>query len=171
MDNLSRLVLVINAAYEATNVISAKRALTLICKGAAVVEEISDHSIRTSRLTIPVPSIIRLLVYRKVPRQNRAVSRKSILLRDRMTCQYCGAVHQPRGLTLDHVVPKSRGGQNTWGNLVSACYPCNNRKASRTPEEAGMPLLHKPAQIGIHARHRLLVGTAADPAWDQYLFC
>lgn len=75
----------------------------------------------------------------------------------------------PKLLTLDHVVRRSRGGAGTWENLVAACYVCNNRKADRTPAEAGMPLIRKPAPIGIHAKHQLMIGDMS--AWDKYLFC
>ena len=125
--------------------------------------------IRTVLGGIPVPSVVRLLVYRKMPRLNRSVSRKSIMLRDRYTCQYCNRSLAPKLLTLDHVVPRSRGGAGTWENLVASCYVCNNRKADRTPVEAGMPLIRKPAPIGIHAKHRLMIGD--ESAWDKYLFC
>lgn len=168
--NLQRLTLVLNASYEAINVVAARRAITMVMKGAAVVERPSVYFIKTARLNIPVPSVIRLREYRRVPRQNRAVSRKSLLLRDRYSCQYCQAVLLPKQLTLDHVIPRSRGGGSTWENLVAACYPCNNRKGDRTPAESGMQLLRKPAQIGIHAKHRLMIGTA-ETAWDEYLFC
>lgn len=168
--SIQRLVLVLNASYEPINIVSARRAITLVMKGAALVEESSAHTIRTSKLSIPIPSVVRLLVYRRMPRQNRAVSRKNIMLRDRHSCQYCHQELAPKSLTLDHVVPKSRGGASTWENLVACCYRCNNRKADRTPAEAGMPLSRKPAQIGIHAKHRLMIGTA-ESSWDKYLFC
>lgn len=166
--SLNHLVLALNAAYEPVNIISARRALTLVMGGKAIVEKPSKHMIRTAKTVIPLPSVIRFLVYRRTPRLNRSVSRKSILLRDRFTCQYCGAAFAPKSLTLDHVMPRSRGGQNAWENLVAACYPCNNVKGGRTPAEAGMVLARKPAQIGIHAKHRLLIGTATD--WDEFLF-
>ena len=125
MSSLNRLCLVINASYEAINVTSARRALTLVFKGAAVVEEVSAHTIHTSKINVPVPSVIRLMKYRRVPRQNRAVSRKGILLRDGSICQYCG-VQLPAGrLTLDHVIPRSRQGLSTWENLVACCFGCN----------------------------------------------
>jgi 5-methylcytosine-specific restriction endonuclease McrA len=168
--SLQRLTLVLNASYEPVNIVSARRAITLVMKGAACVEEASAQFIRTARLTIQVPGVVRLLVYRRMPRQNRAVSRKSIMLRDRHTCQYCRQAFETKELTLDHVLPRSRGGGSTWENLVACCYPCNNRKADRTPAEAGMTLSRKPARIGIHAKHRLMAG-AAQPTWDKYLFC
>jgi 5-methylcytosine-specific restriction endonuclease McrA len=132
------------------------------------VEEVSAHTIRTAKLTIPLPAVIRLREYRRVPRQNRAVSRKGIILRDGSTCQYCGA-HLPAGsLTLDHVVPRSRRGLSTWENLVAACFPCNNRKKDMTPQEAGMTLLKQPQQVSIHSKHRLLIGDQS--VWEKYLF-
>jgi 5-methylcytosine-specific restriction endonuclease McrA len=166
--SLNRLCLVINASYEAINVTTARRALTLVFKGAAVVEEVSGYTIRTSNLNVPVPSVVRLMKYRRMPRQNRAVSRKGILLRDGNACQYCGARLPSGSLTLDHVMPRSRRGANSWENLVAACFPCNNRKRNKTPAEAGMTLARQPRQISVHAKHRLL---AADSrAWDKYLF-
>jgi len=168
--SLHRLTLVLNASYEPINVINARRALTLVMGGKACVEAPSGHFIRTSKLNIQVPSVVRLLMYRRMPRLNRAVSRKSIMMRDRFTCQYCHRQFDAKKLTLDHVIPRSRGGGSTWENLVAACYACNNRKADRTPAEAGMALERKPAAIGIHTKHRLMMGNA-ESAWDKYLFC
>jgi len=168
--SIQRLVLVLNASYEPIKIVSARRAITLVMKGAALVEASSAYSIRTARLSIPVPSVVRLLAYRRMPRMNRSVSRRSIMLRDRHTCQYCLRLFAPKALTLDHVTPRSRGGASSWENLVAACYQCNNRKADRTPAEAGMMLGRKPAPIGIHAKHRLMIG-AEDSAWNKYLFC
>jgi len=165
---LDRLVLVLNASYEAINIVPAKRALTLVLGGKAVVEEVSASAIRTARLNLRLPSVIRLLSYRRIPRHNRALSRKGILLRDGNSCQYCQAVLPSRELTLDHVLPRSRGGASTWENLVACCFSCNNRKGSRTPQEAGLTLAKPPRQITIHARHRLLQGDQA--TWERYLF-
>lgn len=167
--SLQRLTLVLNASYEPINIVSARRALTMVCKGIAYVEEPSTETVKTATMRLPIPSVIRLLIYRRTPRVNRSVSRKSILLRDRLTCQYCLRPFAPKSLTLDHVTPRSRGGGNTWENLVASCYRCNNLKADRTPAEAGMLLSRKPAQIGIHAKHRLMIGDS-EPAWDKYLY-
>ena len=166
--SLNRLCLVLNASYEAIHVASARRALTMVFKGAAVVEEVSAYTVRTARINVPVPSVIRLMKYRRVPRLNRTVSRKGIMLRDRNTCQYCRAELPPRSLTLDHVTPRSRAGTSTWENLVACCFACNNKKGDRTPQEAGMVLARQPRQISIHARHKLLAG--ASDAWNKYLF-
>lgn len=168
--SLQRLTLVLNASYEPINIVSARRAITLVMKGAALVEVTSPYVVRTSAARFQIPSVVRLIVYRRMPRLNRAVSRKSIMLRDRMTCQYCHRPFETKKLTLDHVTPRSRGGGSTWENLVASCYACNNHKADRTPTEAGMELARKPAAIGIHAKHRLMVGDNT-PEWDKYLFC
>jgi len=167
--SLNRLCLVLNASYEPIHVASARRALTLVFKGAAVVEEVSAFTVRTARIDVPVPSVIRLMKYRRMPRQSRAVSRRGVILRDRNMCQYCTVVLPPRSLTLDHVIPRSRSGPSTWENLVTCCFPCNNRKGDRTPQEAGMSLVRKPMPVSLHARHRLLAGDIE--AWEKYLFC
>jgi len=104
-----------------------------------------------------------------MPRVQRDVSRRGILLRDSGACQYCGARLPSKDLTLDHVVPRSRSGASTWENLVACCMPCNNRKGNRTPLEAGMALLRQPRQITFHATHRLIAGD--NRTWEKYLFC
>jgi 5-methylcytosine-specific restriction endonuclease McrA len=169
MSVLNRLVLVLNTSYEGVNICTARRALTLVFKGAATVVEVSPNIVHTSKINIPVPSVIRLLRYRYVPHITRSVSRKGILLRDRNVCQYCARALQPQSLTLDHVIPKSRGGPTTWLNTVSCCFACNNKKANRTPDEAGMTLLHKPIQLSAHAKYRLLKGNEGH-SWDKYIF-
>jgi len=167
--SIHRLVLVLNASYEPIHICTARRAITMVLKGAAVVEECSIYTIRTSRIDVPVPSVIRLRQYRRMPRVQRAVSRRGILLRDSGACQYCGARLPSKDLTLDHVVPRSRSGASTWENLVACCMPCNNRKGNRTPQEAGMALLRQPRQITFHATHRLIAGD--NRTWEKYLFC
>ena len=161
-------VLVLNASYEPVSVVAARRALTLIVKGAAAPEESHDRFVwRDLRL----PSVIRLIRYRRVPQRRQDVSRRSILARDGHTCQYCGTVFASARLTLDHILPRSRGGQSTWENLVAACSPCNRRKANRTPEEAGMVLLKVPRPMTLHtSRHLLRSIGAEDPVWRKYLY-
>src|SRR6185369_16770387 len=103
MSSLNRLVLVLNSCYEQINIIPARRAFTLILKGTAKEEKASAHVIHTATRTMPVPSVIRLLEYRRIPRQNKSVSRRGILLRDRHTCQYCAKQLAAGNLTIDHV--------------------------------------------------------------------
>src|SRR6059058_2870874 len=123
-------VLVLNASYEPINICGARRALVLVLKGVAPTEEAQGHQLHAARMTVAMPSVIRLLEYRRIPHQTRALSRKNILLRDRNICQYCGAVLSAAELTLDHVIPRSRGGVSTWENLVACCHPCNHRKGN-----------------------------------------
>ncbi len=108
-------VLVLNASYEPINICGARRALVLVLKGVARTEEEQATELHSARVRMAMPSVIRLLEYRRIPHQTRALSRKNILLRDRNTCQYCGVVLPSAELTLDHVVPRSRGGLSDLG--------------------------------------------------------
>jgi len=138
-------VLVLNASYEPINICGARRALVLVLKGIARTEEEHGLILHAQRSRIAMPSVIRLLEYRRIPYQTRALSRKNILLRDRNTCQYCGEALPPADLTLDHVIPRSRGGNSTWENLVACCHDCNRRKGNRMLHEIDdMVLLRDP---------------------------
>ncbi|MEP6963664.1 MAG: HNH endonuclease [Acidobacteriota bacterium] len=170
-ERLHRPVLVLNASYEPINVCAARRALVLVLKGVASAEEHSAGHLRSARREIAVPSVIRLLEYRRIPHQTRALSRKNILMRDRYTCQYCMKTLNSGELTLDHVQPRSRRGETTWENLVACCHPCNNRKGSRTPEEAGMQLARIPKPFSLHtSRHLMRLLGKSDDQWRKYLF-
>src|SRR5450432_3950531 len=137
---LQKPVLVLNASYEPINICAARRALVLVLKGIASAEEVSSHAVHSSRRTLRVPSVIRLLEYRRIPHQTRALSRKNIMMRDRYTCQYCHRTMPSGELTLDHVIPRSRGGASSWENLVACCHGCNRRKGNQLPHEANMRL-------------------------------
>jgi 5-methylcytosine-specific restriction endonuclease McrA len=118
-----------------------------------------------------VPSVIRLLEYRRIPHQTRALSRKNILLRDRNTCQYCGKVIPSSDLTLDHVIPRSRGGSSTWENLVACCHTCNRRKGNHLLNETDMKLLKEPRPFTLHtSRHIMRMIGRSDLKWRKYLF-
>ena len=170
-DRLQRPVLVLNASYEPINICAMRRALVLILKGVASAEEHSHGHIHSHRSAIPIPSVIRLLEYRRIPHQTRALSRKNILMRDKYTCQYCHDVMPSGDLTLDHVVPRSRGGETTGENLVACCHPCNNRKGNRTPDEAGMKLQRPPRPFSLHtSRHLMRLLAKSDDQWKKYLF-
>jgi len=174
MRTLSRLqtpVLVLNASYEPINVCAARRALVLLLKGVASAEEDGRDCICSATRALPVPSVIRLLEYRRIPHQTRALSRKNILIRDRNTCQYCERVLPSGELTLDHVNPRSRGGESNWENLVACCHRCNNRKGNRLPEEAGMRLVRFPRPFSLHtSRHLMRLLGRSDEKWRKYLF-
>ncbi|MEZ5402581.1 MAG: HNH endonuclease [Bryobacteraceae bacterium] len=168
---LQQPVLVLNASYEPINVCGARRALVLVLKGVAATEETSIHLVHAYRQNLPVPSVIRLLEYRRIPHQTRALSRKNILMRDRHTCQYCHRNGHQAALTLDHVVPRSRGGETSWENLVACCHECNNRKGNRTPEEAGFRLARAPRPFSMHtSRHLMRLLARGEDRWQKYLF-
>jgi 5-methylcytosine-specific restriction endonuclease McrA len=140
-------------------------------KGVAMTEEENGHFLHAARLALRVPSVIRLLEYRRIPHQTRALSRKNILLRDRNTCQYCGELLSSSELTLDHVVPRSRGGASSWENLVACCHPCNRSKGNQMPAEAGMKLMREPHAFNLHtSRHIMRLMGRSDDRWRKYLF-
>ncbi|HXE63368.1 MAG TPA: HNH endonuclease [Bryobacteraceae bacterium] len=168
---LQKPVLVLNASYEPINICAARRAVVLVLKGIAAAEEITSHSVHSSRRSVRVPSVIRLLEYRRIPHQTRALSRKNIMMRDRYTCQYCAKTMPAAELTLDHVIPRSRAGESAWENLVACCHHCNNRKGSRTPEEAGMKLARQPRPFSLHtSRHLMRLLGKGEDQWRKYLF-
>ena len=170
-ERLHRPVLVLNSSYEPINVCAARRALVLVLKGVAAAEEHASAHVHSARQSMRVPSVIRLLEYRRIPMQARSLSRKNILMRDRYTCQYCQRTFSSNELTLDHVVPRSRAGETTWENLVACCHPCNNRKGNRTPEEAGFRLARAPRPFSLHtSRHLMRLLGKSDDQWRKYLF-
>jgi 5-methylcytosine-specific restriction endonuclease McrA len=138
--------LALNASYEPLTLVTTRRAIRLVLDGKAEILEVdSDRAFRSERATVPCPTVIRLVRYVRVPRRfRRQVTNTFLFARDDYSCMYCGRHRSElRGrqfLTRDHVLPRSRGGENTWENVVTACSPCNNRKGSRTPEEAGLHL-------------------------------
>ncbi len=138
-------VLVLNQSYEPLNICRVRRAIVLIYQNKAEMLENGSGFIHWVNGALPVPSVIRLAsMVRRRPQSERKLTRLEVFKRDRYTCQYCG--RESRQLTLDHVVPRYRGGQHTWENVVSACVPCNRRKAGKTPQEAGMKLICQPSR-------------------------
>jgi 5-methylcytosine-specific restriction endonuclease McrA len=183
-DPLSASVLVLNRFYMALRVVSIRRAFVLLYKRLAEVVSVEDDSfatydfhtwtelseykrefepakhewIHTVRLTIAVPRVIRLVAFDRVPRREVKFNRRNIFARDGNRCQYCGKRFPTSDLSLDHVIPRSRGGRTGWNNIVCACMRCNVRKGGRTPREAGLRLVRKPVRpkacptITLHAR-------------------
>jgi len=159
-------VLVLNASYEPLNVCTVRRALVLVFKGKAEVIEEEPRAIRAASRRFPWPHVIRLVSYVRVPRvTHRKISRKALFARDGFCCQYCGASGK---LTLDHVVPRSRGGPSAWENIVASCAPCNLRKGSRLPDEAEMHPRRKPRPPA-PARFITLSAPAVSERWEPYL--
>jgi 5-methylcytosine-specific restriction endonuclease McrA len=168
-------VLLLNASYEPLGVINRRRALSLIARGRVEAASEEAVEIRGIANTLRIPTVIRLRRYVNVPRRAAHWSRRGVLERDRYTCAYCGI--RPGGkqsghiltkgrFTIDHVIPVSRGGKNTWVNTVCACQVCNQRKSNRTPHEAKMKLLWEPKT----PRTNYVVLSGEIPtAWKVYL--
>lgn len=141
-------VVLLNASCEVINIIEWYRAVKLMMNGKAVKSYNCNHSyeITTTRGIYLLPNSITLIDYVRIPFRKVSLTRKNIFFRDNYTCQYCGE-RNIKKMTLDHVVPRSRNGGNTWENLVTCCKRCNVKKRDRTPEEAKMNLLRKPERL------------------------
>ncbi|HEX7132713.1 MAG TPA: HNH endonuclease [Iamia sp.] len=157
--------LVLNVTYEPLSVVAGRRAAVLVLTERADVVHEGDEVLHSERLALPVPSVVRLRTLVKVPYQRHlSVSRRSVLARDAHRCQYCGS----KAETIDHIVPRSRGGGHSWENVVAACRPCNLRKADRSLRDCGLQLRVPPGP----PRRTLWVAAAVDavPAlWEPYL--
>ncbi len=169
MEHAPRGVLVLNASYEPLNIVSVKRAVVLLLKEKAELIEAAQARLRAERMTLAWPLVIRLVSYVPLPRRlPLPLSRRTVLARDLYTCQYCGSQPGRGELTVDHILPRSRGGNTSWENVVAACGPCNRRKGNRTPEEANMKLLSAPSRPRFIAV--VLLGEAqGHEVWNKYL--
>ena len=162
-------VLVLNQNYEPLNVCSIRRAVVLVIDGKAEVLETGGAVVASPSRTIPLPSVIRLIHLIRRPRPRIKLTRREVFIRDEFTCQYCGRDNVE--LTIDHVVPKSRGGPHSWDNLVSACKVCNHRKGGKSPAEARMALKrepHEPSPGAYYAIERS-VGEWVTDDWHKFL--
>lgn len=163
-------VLVLNATYEPLSVVSVRRAVVLLLKEKAELVEAAEAVLRSERITMPMPLVIRLIYYVRIPyRVSLPVTRRTVLARDHYTCQYCGRQPPRKDLTVDHILPRSRGGRTTWENVVTACQRCNGRKGGRTPEEANMRLLTKPARPRFVAL-TMVESSDTHRVWRKYMF-
>lgn len=192
---LDASVLVLNRNYTAIRVVGARRAFRLLCKDHAEVisqrgedwntynfenwielsqarhlfhEEDGDW-VRTVSLSIRVPKIIRLLLFDRLPRRTVKFNRRNIFARDNGRCQYCGRRFPTPELTLDHVIPKSRGGKSSWLNLVCACVRCNVRKGGRLPKEVGMKLVRRPYRPKSSPVIRLKIASPKYQSWKHFV--
>jgi 5-methylcytosine-specific restriction endonuclease McrA len=136
-------VRVLNATYEPINVCTVRRAVVLLLKEKAELLERSSYELHSESSTLARPVVIRLVSYVRVPHDahRRKITRRAVFARDSWTCQYCGS---RSNLTVDHVIPRSKGGSSTWDNIVASCAPCNRRKGDRLPRQAGMHPRHAP---------------------------
>ena len=167
-------VLLLNQTYEPLGTVSVARAVIMTFKNTVYVEELDgDRVLHSARESFPVPSVIRRRTYINVRRRREAsgMKRLRIYMRDKFRCQYCGEKKPAGELTLDHILPRSRGGDNSPVNIVTACVPCNNRKSDRTPAEARMPLLTSQTALRVKLERVVLCHYAeARAEWRKYLF-
>ncbi|MHC1768945.1 MAG: HNH endonuclease [Verrucomicrobiia bacterium] len=188
---LNQQVLVLNRLWQAVNVCSVRRALSLLFEGhAQVVMGMSDgsfqtfsfnewtdfsrqepdpESIHTISFRIRVPKVILLLFFDRLPKKEVKFTRHNIFERDKNTCQYCGKVFDRKDLNLDHVIPRDRGGPTTWENIVCSCIACNTHKANRTPQEAGMHLIRKPKRPKWRPFIQVNLGLQCHDSWKHFL--
>jgi 5-methylcytosine-specific restriction endonuclease McrA len=164
-----RPVLVLNQNYEPLNVCNVRRAMCLVFGDKAEVLEFYGTPIATATRAFDAPSVIRLIYMIRRPRPRVKLTRREIFVRDEYTCQYCGA--RGHDLTIDHVIPRSRGGQHTWDNLVSACRVCNHRKGGKTLQESRMRLRRDPYEprAGIYYTISRRLNSAAHEAWEKFI--
>ena len=157
--------LLLNASFEPLCVVPMRRAVVLVLKEKAEIVARNGAELHSERVTLPVPSVIRLNHYVRVPYRSRVpLSRRAVFARDGHKCQYCNRAAE----NIDHVMPRSRGGPHAWDNVVASCRACNARKEDRLPAEAGLTLKHPPREP--HA-DLWVVATAGtiDPAWEPFL--
>jgi len=161
-------VLVLNASYEPINVCTIRRATVLLLKSRAELLERGEGMLHSERLNLERPCVIRLMRYVRIPRDvhRRKITRKAVLARDSYTCQYCG--REAGGLTVDHVIPRSRGGESVWENIVASCAPCNRKKGNRLPREIAMHPARRPRPPGPTVFIRI-ASPRIPLAWEPYL--
>ena len=164
----STRVLVLNASYEPINVCTVRRAAVLVLKERAELLEHGEGALHSERMVMERPCVIRLMRYVRIPRDvhRRKITRKAVLARDAYTCQYCG--RQASGLTVDHVIPRSRGGDSVWENIVASCAPCNRKKGNRLPREVSMHPRSRPKPPGPTVFIRI-ASPRIPVAWEPYL--
>ncbi len=166
--------LVLNASYEPINIVSWRKAITLLFQEKVEVLAEYDREIRSVNFTIKMPSVLRLLKYVRIRKRFPHVKfcRANIYGRDNHTCQYCGRRCTTEDLTFDHVIPIVKGGGKTWDNIVTCCVACNHKKGGRTPEEAGMRLIRPPQQPEwVPTLLHVSIGFKTAPdAWRDYLY-
>ncbi len=171
-----RVLLLNGATWEPLAVITLQRAVNLLLSEKAVIVETTGRFLRTVKDKFPVPSVIALRTYINVPRRQAHWSRKGVLMRDNYVCIYCGAIPgtlskgkvlTKADFTVDHIIPRSRGGKDQWTNTACACYHCNHRKGDRLPHEAGMRLRWEP-KTPRTSYLVIAVGSGPD-AWKRYI--
>ncbi len=159
-----RRTLLLNATFEPLCVVSLRRAVVLVLKGKAEIVARDVAEMHSARLNVPCPSVIRLVHFVRVPYRSRVpLSRRAVFARDEHRCQYCNRPAE----NIDHVIPRSRGGEHTWENVVASCRPCNARKENSFLHETDLRLRRPPAAP--HSSWVVTSGGPIDPAWQPYL--
>ena len=167
-DNLGKKVLVLNQSYEPLMVIGAKRAICLLLTDRSECIQNYDDIIRAQSFTMNLPSVIRINRYVKFFRSNTILNRINILIRDDYTCQYCSK--KTNNMTIDHVIPKNKGGQDTWDNLVAACVKCNTKKSDLLLSKIEMYLLKKPKKPNYLFYFKQYITKDVEETWKNYLY-
>ena len=164
--------LVLSQAFEPMKIIPWQRAMVLWAQGKVEIVVEHEKTARTPKFEFRLPSVVRLLHFVRLRRRPVVqFTRANIYARDEFTCQYCAEQKEPEYLTFDHVIPVSQGGRRGWENIVTACEPCNRRKANRTPEEAGMHLLRQPKRpLVLAPTMKLSLGWKTPDAWRSFLY-
>lgn len=158
--------LILNASYEPLSVVNARRAVVLVLRGRAVILEARDETWHAETAAFQVPSVVKLTSFVRVPHfRATPVTRRAVFGRDGFRCQYCSGAAE----SIDHVIPRSRGGLHVWDNVVACCRRCNTRKGDRLPEEAGFSLAKKPGSPSHHTWVYANSGFSLDPSWHPYL--
>jgi len=193
----SSSVLLLNKSYMPIEIVSLKRAFCMLCSKIAEVITIEDGNylsydieswseisslrveldelndtddiVRTPSINFLAPRILRTVDYNNIPKRTVKLNRKNLFARDKNSCQYCGKKFSTKELNIDHVLPKSRGGRETWENLVCACLKCNNRKSNRTPEEAGMKLIKVPKKPRFSPLIRVKIRDRKYKSWGTFI--
>jgi 5-methylcytosine-specific restriction endonuclease McrA len=162
-------VLVLNQNYEPLNICNTRRALVLVIDGKAEVLEVYDRAVSTATRMFPSPSVIRLIYLIRRPRPRVKLTRREVFIRDNYTCQYCG--RQSGDLTIDHIIPRHRGGGHSWDNLVSACKACNHRKGGKSLQEARMMLRSQPKEPtpGVYYTIERRLDSGVFESWEKFL--
>jgi len=188
---LDQPVLVLNRLWQAVNTCSARRAFTLLYQGQAQVVSTDGQNnfmthdyaswrdwsesnpepemVRTISLSIRVPRIIVLLLFDRMPKKEVKFTRYNVFERDQNTCQYCGKTFDRSDLNLDHVLPRDRGGETSWENIVCSCIPCNTKKGNRLPHEAGMKLIRKPKRPKWRPFVNVSFSSQPHESWKHFL--
>ena len=165
---MSKQVLVLNAGYEPLSLVSVRRAVVLLLREKAEMLEATQQMLKSSTYSMPVPLVIRLVHYVRLPHRRVPPTRAAVMLRDTYTCQYCSDKPGQLLLTVDHIIPRSRGGEHAWTNLVTACKRCNQRKGNALLDEVGMQLVRRPFEP-TYVALVLLSNPVAAERWAQMI--